>query len=84
MFEVRIDGRGGQGVVTAADLLSVAAFLEGKDSQAFPTFGSERMGAPITAFCRVSNKPIRSREPVAQPRCAHHTELYSAPSRARV
>jgi pyruvate ferredoxin oxidoreductase gamma subunit len=67
MFEVRIHGRGGQGVVTAAELLSVAAFLEGKHSQAFPTFGSERMGAPVTAFCRISDKPIRSREPVAQP-----------------
>jgi len=67
MFEVRIHGRGGQGVVTAAELLSVAAFLHGKHSQAFPTFGSERMGAPVTAFCRISDKPIRSREPVAQP-----------------
>jgi pyruvate ferredoxin oxidoreductase gamma subunit len=67
MFEVRIHGRGGQGVVTAAELLSIAAFLEGKHSQAFPTFGSERMGAPVTAFCRISDKAIRSREPVAQP-----------------
>lgn len=67
MFEVRIHGRGGQGVVTAAELLSVAAFLAGKHSQAFPTFGSERMGAPVIAFCRISDKPIRSREPVAQP-----------------
>lgn len=67
MFEVRIHGRGGQGVVTAAELLSVAAFLEGKHAQAFPTFGSERMGAPVTAFCRISDKPIRSRAPVAQP-----------------
>jgi pyruvate ferredoxin oxidoreductase gamma subunit len=67
MFEVRIHGRGGQGVVTAAELLSVGAFLEGKHAQAFPTFGSERMGAPVTAFCRISDKPIRSREPVAQP-----------------
>lgn len=67
MFEVRIHGRGGQGVVTAAEFLSVAAFLEGKHSQAFPTFGSERMGAPVTAFCRISDKPIRSREPVAEP-----------------
>jgi pyruvate ferredoxin oxidoreductase gamma subunit len=53
--------------VTAAELLSVAAFLEGKHAQAFPTFGSERMGAPVTAFCRISDRPIRSREPVAQP-----------------
>lgn len=67
MFEIRIHGRGGQGVVTAAELISVAAFLDGKHAQAFPTFGSERMGAPVTAFCRISNQPIRSREPVAQP-----------------
>ena len=67
VFEIRIHGRGGQGVVTAAELLSVAAFLEGRRSQAFPTFGSERMGAPVTAFCRISDQPIRSREPVARP-----------------
>ena len=67
MFEVRIHGRGGQGVVTAAELLSVAAFLAGRQSQAFPTFGSERMGAPVTAFCRISDKFIRSREPVGKP-----------------
>jgi pyruvate ferredoxin oxidoreductase gamma subunit len=67
MFEIRVHGRGGQGVVTAAELLSVAAFFAGKHAQAFPTFGSERMGAPVTAFCRVSERPIRSREPVTQP-----------------
>jgi pyruvate ferredoxin oxidoreductase gamma subunit len=67
MFEVRIHGRGGQGVVTAAELMSIAAFLQGKHSQAFPTFGSERMGAPVTAFCRISDNPIRSREPVTKP-----------------
>ena len=47
MFQVRIHGRGGQGVVTAAELLSVAAFLEGKHAQAFPSFGSERTGSPV-------------------------------------
>lgn len=67
MFEVRIHGRGGQGVVTAADLLSVAAFLEGRHAQAFPNFGAERTGAPVVAFCRISDKPLRSREPVSQP-----------------
>ena len=50
MFQVRIHGRGGQGVVSAAEMLSVAAFLEGKHAQAFPSFGSERMGAPVMAF----------------------------------
>ena len=47
MFQVRIHGRGGQGVVSGAELLSVAAFLEGRYAQAFPSFGSERMGAPV-------------------------------------
>ena len=47
MFQVRIHGRGGQGVVTAAELLSVAAFREGRHAQAFPSFGSERTGAPV-------------------------------------
>ena len=67
MFQVRIHGRGGQGVVTAAELLSVAAFLEGQHSQAFPSFGSERMGAPVMAFCRIDSKAIRLREPVMRP-----------------
>jgi pyruvate ferredoxin oxidoreductase gamma subunit len=67
MFEVRIHGRGGQGVVTAAELLSVAAFDGGRHAQAFPTFGSERTGAPVVSFCRISETPIRSREPVAEP-----------------
>ncbi|MDR1375492.1 MAG: pyruvate ferredoxin oxidoreductase subunit gamma [Holosporaceae bacterium] len=67
MFQVRIHGRGGQGVVTAAEMLSVAAFLEGKYAQAFPSFGSERMGAPVMAFCRISDKEIRLREPIMEP-----------------
>jgi pyruvate ferredoxin oxidoreductase gamma subunit len=67
MYQVRFHGRGGQGVVTAAELLSVAAFTEGRHAQAFPSFGSERMGAPVAAFCRISDQPIRIREPVATP-----------------
>lgn len=67
MFQIRIHGRGGQGVVTAAEMLSVAAFLEGRRAQAFPSFGSERTGAPVVAFCRIDDKPIRLREPVLQP-----------------
>jgi len=67
MFEIRIHGRGGQGVVTAAELLSAAAFAEGKYAQAFPSFGSERTGAPVVSFCRFDDKPIRVREPVMQP-----------------
>lgn len=53
--------------MTAAELLSVAAFREGRFSQAFPSFGSERMGAPVAAFCRVSDREIRTREPVSTP-----------------
>ena len=67
MFQIRIHGRGGQGVVSGAELLSVAAFHEGRHAQAFPSFGSERMGAPVMAFCRIDDKPIRLREPVLAP-----------------
>jgi pyruvate ferredoxin oxidoreductase gamma subunit len=67
MFQIRIHGRGGQGVVTAAELLSVAAFQEGANAQAFPSFGSERMGAPVVAFCRIDDKEIRLREPIIEP-----------------
>ena len=67
MFQVRIHGRGGQGVVSGAEILSIAAFLEGRHAQAFPSFGSERMGAPVVAFCRIDSKPIRTREPVLRP-----------------
>lgn len=67
MFQVRIHGRGGQGVVTAAEMLSIAAFEEGRHAQAFPTFGSERTGAPVTSFCRIDDAPIRVREPISEP-----------------
>jgi len=67
MFQVRIHGRGGQGVVSAAEMLSVAAFDEGRFAQAFPSFGSERMGAPVMAFCRIDTREIRLREPVMRP-----------------
>jgi len=67
MFQVRFHGRGGQGVVTAAELLAEAAFREGRHAQAFPSFGSERMGAPVMSFCRIDDKPIRTHEPVSEP-----------------
>jgi pyruvate ferredoxin oxidoreductase gamma subunit len=67
MFQVRIHGRGGQGVVTAAEMLSIAAFIEGRHAQAFPSFGSERTGAPVVAFCRIDDQEIRVREPIAEP-----------------
>lgn len=67
LCQVRLHGRGGQGTVTAAELLSVAAFEDGLYAQAFPSFGSERMGAPVEAYCRVARGVIRSREPVSRP-----------------
>lgn len=66
-FQVRIHGRGGQGAVTAAEMLSVAAFIDGRCAQAFPSFGSERTGAPVESFCRIDDRPIRTREPVLTP-----------------
>jgi len=56
--EIRIHGRGGQGSVTAAELLAHAAFFEGKWTQAFAHFGAERRGAPVKAFARISDEPI--------------------------
>ena len=53
--------------MTAAEILSIAAFLEGHYAQAFPSFGSERTGAPVVAFCRIDDHEIRSREPIAEP-----------------
>jgi pyruvate ferredoxin oxidoreductase gamma subunit len=67
MEQIRIHGRGGQGVVTAAELIAIAAFNDGKEAQAFPSFGVERTGAPIEAFARISDKPIRTREHVYNP-----------------
>jgi 2-oxoacid:acceptor oxidoreductase gamma subunit (pyruvate/2-ketoisovalerate family) len=59
ILEVRWHGRGGQGAWTASELLARAAIAEGKHIQSFPEFGPERMGAPVTAFTRISNEPIR-------------------------
>ncbi|CAD5370195.1 Pyruvate synthase subunit PorC [Rubrivivax sp. A210] len=67
MLQIRIHGRGGQGVVTAAEMLSIAAFEQGRHAQAFPSFGSERTGAPVVAFCRISEREIRLREPILAP-----------------
>jgi pyruvate ferredoxin oxidoreductase gamma subunit len=67
MKQVRIHGRGGQGVVTAAELIAIAAFKDGSNAQAFPSFGVERTGAPVEAFARIDDKFIRTREQVYQP-----------------
>ncbi len=67
MIEIRIHGRGGQGAVTAAQLLAIAAFYDGKYAQAFPMFGVERRGAPATSFVRIDDKPINVREQIYNP-----------------
>lgn len=67
MKEVRLHGRGGQGAVTSAELVAIAGIDEGRFAQAFPSFGPERRGAPVTAFIRVSDSPIRTREKVYCP-----------------
>lgn len=67
MKEIRIHGRGGQGSVTAAELIAIAAFEDKKFSQAFPAFGVERRGAPVMAFARIADRPIRIRSQVYEP-----------------
>lgn len=67
MHQIRIHGRGGQGVVTAAELIAISAFYDGWHSQAFPSFGVERTGAPVEAFARLDKNPIRTREHIYQP-----------------
>lgn len=67
MIEIRLHGRGGQGTVTAAELIAEAAFCDGKFSQAFPSFGIERRGAPVEAFARISDAPISLRSKIYRP-----------------
>jgi len=67
MLEIRFHGRGGQGAVTCTELVAKAAIAEGKYAQAFPSFGAERRGAPVMAFLRVADKPIRLRQKIYTP-----------------
>ena len=67
MIEIRFHGRGGQGAVIASELLAQAAFLDGKMPQSFPFFGVERRGAPVTAFCRIDDRPIGVRTSITDP-----------------
>jgi pyruvate ferredoxin oxidoreductase gamma subunit len=67
MIEIRFHGRGGQGAVSSAELLALAAIEEGKFAQAFPSFGPERRGAPVLAFCRIGSEPIRIRANIYEP-----------------
>ncbi len=69
MIEIRFHGRGGQGAVVASEILAAALFREGKFVQAFPTFGVERRGAPVAAFLRIDDAPIRLRCQIESP---HH------------
>ncbi|MCX6744670.1 MAG: 2-oxoacid:acceptor oxidoreductase family protein [Candidatus Parcubacteria bacterium] len=67
MITVRVHGRGGQGNVTLAELIAMAAFYDGKQVQAFPSFGVERKGAPVTAFVKIDETFIRERQQVYKP-----------------
>lgn len=67
MLEIRLHGRGGQGAVVCANILGAAFFEEGKYVQAFPAFGMERRGAPVMAFLRVDEQPIRLRCQIYEP-----------------
>jgi pyruvate ferredoxin oxidoreductase gamma subunit len=67
MLEVRLHGRGGQGAVTSAELLAIAAIGRGAYAQAFPSFGPERRGAPVVAFLRISDRPIKLRCNIMEP-----------------
>ncbi|MDR1119111.1 MAG: 2-oxoacid:acceptor oxidoreductase family protein [Bifidobacteriaceae bacterium] len=67
MFQIVIHGRGGQGVVTASELLARSGFAAGFQVQAIPSFGSERMGAPVVAYTRISDARIITREPILNP-----------------
>lgn len=67
MIEIRLHGRGGQGTVTAAELIAEAAHFDGKFVQAFSSFGIERRGAPVEAFVRISEKPILLRSQIYKP-----------------
>jgi pyruvate ferredoxin oxidoreductase gamma subunit/2-oxoisovalerate ferredoxin oxidoreductase gamma subunit len=68
MIEIKFWGRGGQGAVTATELLAVAASMGGKYAQAFPFFGVERRGAPVKSFCMIDDKPIRIHQYVYNPK----------------
>jgi 2-oxoacid:acceptor oxidoreductase gamma subunit (pyruvate/2-ketoisovalerate family) len=67
MHEIRVHGRGGQGAVTSAELIAIAAIDTGRFAQAFPSFGPERRGAPVVAFCRVDERKINIRAKVYNP-----------------
>ncbi|MEK7203373.1 MAG: 2-oxoacid:acceptor oxidoreductase family protein [Patescibacteria group bacterium] len=67
MIQIRIHGRGGQGVVTAAELIAIATFKSNKQSQAFPSFGVERAGAPVESYVRIDSQAIKTHEQIYRP-----------------
>jgi len=67
MIEIRFHGRGGQGAVTSTELLAMAAINEGRHAQAFPSFGPERRGAPVVAYCRIDDRAITVRSNIDEP-----------------
>lgn len=67
LYEVRMHGRAGQGAKSGSQMLAEAAFKQGKWIQAFPEYGSERRGAPTVSYTRISDKPIRTHEPITNP-----------------
>jgi 2-oxoacid:acceptor oxidoreductase gamma subunit (pyruvate/2-ketoisovalerate family) len=69
MKEIRLHGRGGQGMITAAEIIAAAMVAEGKYAACFPMFGFERRGAPVTAFIRLDEQPIREKTQIYTPDC---------------
>jgi 2-oxoacid:acceptor oxidoreductase gamma subunit (pyruvate/2-ketoisovalerate family) len=69
MLSIRLHGRGGQGAVTAANILALAAYLDGYQVRANPFYGPERRGAPVAAFLRIDRQPIRLKSQIYQPDC---------------
>ena len=67
LFEVRMHGRAGQGAKSGSQMLAEAAFKQGKWIQAFPEYGSERRGAPTVSYTRISDKALRTHEPITNP-----------------
>lgn len=67
MIEVRFHGRGGQGAVTSAEMVAMAAIGKGKYAQAMPSFGAERRGAPVMSFARIDDHPITIRQEIVEP-----------------
>jgi 2-oxoacid:acceptor oxidoreductase gamma subunit (pyruvate/2-ketoisovalerate family) len=74
--EIRLHGRGGQGVVMASDILANAFVAEGMYATAFPSFGVERRGAPVSAFVRLDDKDIRERSQIYSPDCLIFTDPF--------